>query len=137
MGYVACKFICVFSCCDSLTFERSLIFILDIGVVIVDLATQLGSLGHPLAADLIVLVVGNIQLEEAGVRLRETIFVHIFHQTDFMCVAASDIDRKSCSAPYELKILGLLKLTHGFKDAPETCNDLVSFFTVGILCDRA
>ena len=56
----------------------------EVVVVCIDTATELSSLKQTLAANLIILIVGNVELEEASVGLREALVVHASHQANLM-----------------------------------------------------
>ena len=56
----------------------------EVIVVRIDSSAQFGSLQKTFPAELIRAVVGEIELVEAGMRLREATLVHVRHQTHFM-----------------------------------------------------
>ena len=105
-------------------------------VVIVDTTAKFSGGKHSLGAYLVCLVGWNIQLEEAGVSLREGRLVHVLHESDFMLIAKiSRIDRQSGATPDEFEIQASLFGCHCLENSPEAYNDLVIVAAVWVACD--
>lgn len=56
----------------------------EVIVVRIDSSAQFGCLKETFPAELIRAVVGEVELVEAGMRLREAALVHVRHQTHFV-----------------------------------------------------
>ena len=105
-------------------------------MVSVDPSAKLSSDIKPLGAQLICLIARNVQLEEAGVSLREGLLLHVRHKPQFMLVAEiAQVNRQSGAAPHEFEIPASLVRCHCFEASPEAANDLVIVGTIWIACN--
>ena len=122
----------------TLACTASILLVSDVVVVVIDLAAQLSRLHHPWPANLIVLVVWNVQLEEASVWLWEASIGEVVHKAHLVFPAeVAHIDGQPGPTPHKLQILGLLELAERFECAPEAADDGVVVGALGICRDRS
>ena len=85
--------------------EYDSVEVLSCGVVVVSLSAELNRSGQVPAHDLIGLVVGNIELEEARVGLWESIFVHTCHEAHLVPVTeVGAVDGDTAATPDEAEV---------------------------------
>lgn len=101
-------------------------------VILPCVVVQLNSAAHcdrteqPAVANLIVVVVRNVQLEEARVCNRAASFTQVIHESHFMPVSqVRQVNWQASATPYELEVECLLLLCKAFKHTPEAVDDTV------------
>jgi len=126
---------CLFDGRDDTHFESSIsqtinllqsIEVLSRVVVRVHFATELGGNAEARTHQLVSLVVGDVQLEEARVCLRESRLVHAFNQSNLMLVRqVAQVHWQAAPTPNELQVGCALCIVERLKHTPESGNDLV------------
>ena len=103
-------------------------------VVIVGVDTTAKSRGseQPVSAHLIRLVVRDIQLEEAGVRLWEAGIAHVGHKSQLMLSEVAGVDRQAVAAPDKFEVERSLFWSESFKYAPESIDNGMICTTIWI-----
>ena len=105
----------------------------EVVVVGVDTSAQLGSCDQALPAELVVSVVRDVELVEAGVRLREACLAHVGHQAHLVLPTdLRQILRQAIPAPDELEVDGPLLVREALEDTPEAVHYLVICVTVRV-----
>ena len=106
-------------------------------IVGVDSTTHLWSLQEALAADLVIAVVRNIELEEASVGLWEASFVQAGRQANLMLSRQiCEINGKSVTTPDKFKVLGSFFMGEWLENSPESWDDLMISTAVWIDSNR-
>jgi len=93
---------------------------------------------EPLVADVVIVILRNIQLEEASVRLGERCLAQAWHQPYFVLVReVCQVYGQASATPDELQVqLAFFLREAGFKDTPEHGHDTMVFATAWIRRDR-
>lgn len=103
--------------------ELSLVFISGVCVTI-DLATELSSLRQTLATNLVSFIIGKVQLEEASMRLRECVSIHMRLQPELVLVfELGAVNRQATSTPDKLQVQGFLFFCECFEHSPEPSDE--------------
>jgi len=100
-------------------------------VVGVHLTAESASSVDAVSHHFICLVVGHVDLEEAGMGLRESVFVHVTHQPNLVLVTQiAQVNWEATTSPNKLEISLTLLVVEGFKDPPEARDDAMVFAVV-------
>lgn len=104
--------------------------------IVVDFSAELGCHENLCLHDFLSLVVGQINLEEAGMSLGELEIVAIAVVVNLVVVTEIvHVGRQTLTTPDVLQVLLLLELFHGLHDAPEHLDDAMVLITVVVSRD--
>ena len=104
----------------------------EVVIVGIDTAAELRCLDQPLPTHFIRLVERYVQLEEAGVRLREALIIPAIIKAKLMLSLGREVKWQTIATPDEFEIRRTLLRSKFCKDAPEAFDDLMTLCTVRV-----
>ena len=114
-------------------FQENLL--LTINSISVNRAAKLSSLKEAFAADFVCAVEWYIELEEASVRLRKAVLIHVAHKTHFVSSHICGVDWQPIATPNKLQVQWAFLRAKRLESPPETPNDFMILVTVRVRGD--